>query len=93
MEEQVNELTEEVDIDFYQDKDEEAFLEAWEEKFGPITNEDIDSLYKKIALDIQKKVQDDEVNLGKKYVYQEVLVGYSDYSAVNNLFLFSQSKR
>ncbi|MEG0553267.1 MAG: hypothetical protein RR439_06155 [Carnobacterium sp.] len=89
----MNELTEEVDIDFYQDKDEEAFLEAWEEKFGPITNEDIDSLYKKIALDIQKKVQDDEVKLGKKYVYQEVLVGYSDYSAVNNLFLFSQSKR
>lgn len=93
MEEQVNELTEEVDIDFYQDKDEEAFLEAWEEKFGPITNEDIDSLYKKIASDIQEKVQAEEVKLGKKYVYQEVLVGYSDYSAVNNLFLFSQSKR
>jgi len=25
----VNELAEEVDIDFYQDKDESAFLEAW----------------------------------------------------------------
>lgn len=88
----MNELAEEVDIDFYQDKDELAFLEAWEEKFGPITNDEIEELYRKIASDIQKKVQTEQIKLGKKYVYQDVLVGYYDYSAANNLFLFSQSK-
>lgn len=89
----MDKLTEEVDIDFYQDNDEAAFLEAWEEKFGPITNEGIEELYQKIALDIQDKVQSEQVKLGKKYVYQEVLVGYCDYSTANNLFLFGQSKK
>ncbi|MGB3161604.1 MAG: hypothetical protein WBA84_10195 [Carnobacterium sp.] len=89
----MNELAEEVDIDFYQDKDETAFLEAWEEKFGPITNEEIDILYKKIALDIEEKFKTEQIKLGKKYVYQEVLVGYCDYNTANNLFLFGQSKK
>ncbi|WP_211249875.1 hypothetical protein [Carnobacterium funditum] len=89
----MNELAEEVDIDFYQDKDESAFLEAWEEKYGPITNDEIDELYQKIALDIREKVQTEQIKLGKKYMYQEVLVGYCDYSAGNNLFLFGQSKK
>lgn len=89
----VNELTEQVDIDFYQDKDEAAFLEAWEVKHGPIDDKDIDDLYQKIALDIQEKVQDKEVKLGESYRYQDVLVGYCDYSSFNNLFLFSQTKK
>ena len=88
----MNKLAKEVDIDFYQDKDEIAFLEAWEEKYGSITNDDIEELYQKIASDIQEKIQAEQIKLGKKYVYQDVLVGYYDYSAANNLFLFSQSK-
>ena len=86
-------LAEQVDIDFYQEKDEAAFLEAWEAAYGPILNEKIDELYKKIALDIHEKVQNETIKLGDSYRYKEVLVGYCDYSSFNQLYLFSQTKK
>nr|WP_236253499.1 hypothetical protein [Carnobacterium sp. CS13] len=86
-------LAEQVDIDFYQEKDEAAFLEAWEAAYGPISNEEIDELYKKIALDIHEKVQNETIKLGDSYRYKEVLVGYCDYNSFNQLYLFSQTKK
>ncbi|QQP69910.1 hypothetical protein JHE06_09935 [Carnobacterium sp. CS13] len=86
-------MAEQVDIDFYQEKDEAAFLEAWEAAYGPISNEEIDELYKKIALDIHEKVQNETIKLGDSYRYKEVLVGYCDYNSFNQLYLFSQTKK
>lgn len=82
-----------LDIDFYQDKDEEAFLNRWEAKYGPIEDEDLNSLYESIAQAIYQSVQEETHQLGDKYFYQEVVVGYSDYNAFNQLYLFSQSPK
>lgn len=82
-----------VDIDFYHDKDEEAFLEAWEIKHGELEDSAIDALYQEIAQDIHQQIKTEKHELGNKYVYQEVLVGYSDYNTFNNLYLFGRSKR
>lgn len=82
-----------VDIDFYQDKDEETFLNSWENKYGSIEDENIDALYQGIAQDIHQLIQKEEHELGDKYFYQEVFVGYSDYNAFNQLYLFSQSPK
>lgn len=82
-----------VDIDFYQDKDEVAFLDGWEAKQGSIEDDAIDSLYQEITLDIHQQVQEKQHELGDKYHYREVFVGYSDYNAFNQLYLFSQSPK
>lgn len=82
-----------LDIDFYQDKDEEAFLNRWEAKYGPIEDEALNSLYESIAQAIHQSVQEETHQLGDKYLYQEVVVGYSDYNAFNQLYLFSQSPK
>ena len=82
-----------LDIDFYQDKDEEAFLVAWEAKYGELDEAAIDALYQEIAQDTQQQLKAETHKLGNKYVYQEVFVGYSDYNTFNNLYLFGQSKR
>lgn len=89
----MKELAEQVEIDFYQEKDEAAFLEAWEAAYGPIADEEIDTLYKKIALDIHEKIQNETIKLGESYRYKEVFVGYCDYSSFNQLYLFSQTKK
>lgn len=81
-----------MDIDFYQDKDEDAFLDAWEEKYGELEESEIDALYQAIAEDIHQQVEAQEHKLGKKYVYKEVFVGYSDFNNFNQLYLFSQKK-
>ena len=86
-------MAEQVEIDFYLDSDEEAFLESWENKYGQLNDEQLEELYHAIAQDIESKHQSGEHQLGKKYVYQDIVVGYSDYSAFNNWFLFSSSKR
>lgn len=44
-----------VDIEFYKEQDEEAFLERWEAKFGEI--EDIDAFYQTIATTVQKEYE------------------------------------
>lgn len=82
-----------LDIDFYQDKDENIFLEAWEAKYGELEDSAIETLYQEIAQDIHQQINTEQHKLGKKYVYREVFVGYSDYNTFNNLYLFSQSKR
>ncbi|MCO6016843.1 MULTISPECIES: hypothetical protein [Carnobacterium] len=79
-----------VDIEFYKEQDEEAFLERWEAKFGEI--EDIDVFYQTIATTVQKEYEQNQVKLGNKYVYEGILVGYVDYNTYNNWFLFSSSK-
>lgn len=86
-------MTDHSDSDFYQSKDEAAFLDAWETKYGPLDNEsNLEKLYQEIALDIHEKIQNHEHKLGDKYYYQDVFVGYSDYSAFNKLYLFSRSE-
>ncbi|MBM6614649.1 hypothetical protein JTF06_07075 [Desemzia sp. RIT804] len=82
-----------LDIDFYQDKDEEAFLEAWETKYGELEDSAIDALYQEIAQNVHQQVNTENHKLGDKYFYQQVFVGYSDYNTFNNLYLFTQSKR
>jgi len=86
-------VAEQVEIDFYLDSDEEAFLESWENKYGQLDGEQIENLYQAMAQDIEEKYKSGEHKLGKKYVYQDIVVGYSDYSAFNNWFLFSSTKK
>ena len=81
-----------IEIDFYQDKDEDTFLDAWEKKYGELEESEIDALYQAIAEDIHQQVEAQEHKLGKKYVYKEVFVGYSDFNNFNQLYLFSQKK-
>lgn len=82
-----------IEIDFYHDKDEDAFLNQWEAKYGPLEDEALDELYLEIAKDIQQQIEEEKHKLGDKYMYQEVFVGYSDYNAFNQLYLFSQSPK
>ena len=81
-----------IEIDFYQDKDEDTFLDAWEKKYGELEESEIDALCQAIAEDIHQQVEAQEHKLGKKYVYKEVFVGYSDFNNFNQLYLFSQKK-
>ena len=48
-------MTEQAEIDFYLDKDEDTFLEAWENKYGELNDEQIEELYQEIAQDIELK--------------------------------------
>ena len=80
-----------VDIDFYHEKDEQAFLDKWEAEKGSI--EDIDLFYSELAEGVEEAYQAGTVKLGKKFVYQDVVVGYVDYNTFNNLFLFSLAKQ
>lgn len=86
-------MAEQAEIDFYLDSDEEAFLESWENKYGQLSEEQLEELYQDIAKDIESKYKTGEHQLGKLFSYKDVTVGYSDYSAFNNWFLFSASKR
>lgn len=70
-----------VDIDFYHEKDENAFLDKWEAEKGEIT--DIDQFYQEIALAAKTAYEAGTVNLGKKFVYQDVVVGYVDYNTLD----------
>lgn len=79
-----------VDIDFYHEKDEAAFLDKWEAEKGEIT--DLDEFYQKMAQALKAGYDAGTVILGKKYVYQDVVVGYVDYNTFNELFLFSSKK-
>lgn len=82
-----------VDMDFYHDKDEEAFLNQWEAKHGLLEDEALDALYLEIAQAIHQQIQEETHELGDRFVYQDVFVGYSDYNAFSQLYLFSQSPK
>ena len=86
-------MAEQTEIDFYLDKDEDAFLEAWETKYGELTDEQLEELYQEIAQDIEAKYKSGEHQLGEVFSYKGIDVGHSDYSTINNWFLFSYSKR
>jgi len=86
-------MADQAEIDFYLDKDEETFLESWENKYGELNDEQLEELYQEIAQDIELKYQSGEHQLGKLFSYKGIAVGYSDYSTFNNWFLFSSSKK
>lgn len=77
-------------IDFYTNKDEKAFLEAWQAKEGQVSEPDLDELYQRIAESIKNDLETGKHELGKPYYYQEVFLGLSDYNEFYDLYLFSQ---
>lgn len=81
----------EIDIEFYRGKDEEAFLTAWEEQYGSLTDEEIDQLYTDIAQTIDRQVKSGEHELGKVFEYKSIPVGKSDYNTFHGLYLFEQA--
>lgn len=85
-------MEETVDIDFYRERDEGAFLDSWESAHGEISDDELDELYAKIASDIHQKIQSGEHELGDLFVYEGVPVGESDYNEFHNLYLFKEPK-
>ncbi|MCC5890473.1 MAG: hypothetical protein JJU01_07875 [Alkalibacterium sp.] len=81
---------EELLIDFYRDKDEQAFLDAWEAAHGELSDEELDQLYADIAEDIKKAVEAGTHELGKPFIYKDVTVGKSDYNTFHAVYLFEQ---
>lgn len=79
---------EEVMIEFYKGKDEQMFLEAWQEKYGTLTDDEIDDLYADIADAIDAAVKSGEHELGQPYEYKSVLVGRSDFNTFHALYIF-----
>lgn len=79
-------------IDFYRGKDEEAFLSAWQEKHGQLTEDEIDDLYTEIADAVDQAVKDGTHEIGEPYVYKEVTVGKSDFNAFHSLYVFEEVK-
>lgn len=79
---------EEVMIEFYKGKDEQMFLEAWQEKYGTLTDDEIDDLYADIADAIDAAVKSGEHELGQPYEYKGVLVGRSDFNTFHALYIF-----
>lgn len=77
-------------IDFYRGRDEEQFLNKWQELNGKLTDEQIDDLYEAIADDIDKAVAEGTHKLGEVYHYHGVEVGRSDYNQAEKLYLFEQ---
>lgn len=77
-------------MEFYRGKDEQAFLEEWKKKHGSLSEEQIDDLYAQIADEVDRQVKAEEHELGKTFVYKEVIVGKSDYNAFYNLYIFEQ---
>ena len=47
----------EIDIEFYRGKDEEAFLTAWEEQYGSLTDEEIDTIETELLAEPQYQRQ------------------------------------
>lgn len=81
---------EDLSIDFYRDKDEQAFLDAWEASYGELSDEELDKLYAEIASDIKQAVEDGTHELGKPYVYKDITVGKSDFNTFHSVYLFEQ---
>lgn len=81
---------EELAIDFYRDKDEQAFLDAWEAAHGELSEEELDQLYAAIAEAVREAVQEGTHELGKPFVYKNVTVGKSDFNSFHSVYLFEQ---
>lgn len=79
---------EELYIDFYRGRDEEAFLVRYKNRVGSLTEEEIDELFSKIADQIDEDIKNGNHELGKDYHYQGVRVGRSDFNKNHNLYLF-----
>lgn len=77
------------EIDFYRDQDEEAFLDAYEEKYGEQTEEEWDVVYDDILVLIKKQLNEGTHTLGKPFYYRDVLVGQSDKNEGHGVYLFS----
>jgi len=77
-------------IEFYRGKEEQAFLDAWFNKYNELNEDEIDDLYEKIADAIQQDVKEGKHELGDVYEYQGVKVGKSDFNEFHNLYLFEQ---
>lgn len=83
---------EEVYIDFYREKDEQAFLDNWQAKYGKLTDDEIDTLYESIADAIDEAVKEETHELGTVFVYKDIAVGKSDFNSFNALYIFEQEK-
>lgn len=83
---------EEVMIEFYKGKDEQAFLDRWQKEHGTLSEEQIDELYADIADAIDEAVKKGEHELGETYIYQGVEVGRSDFNAFYSLYIFEATK-
>lgn len=90
--ERVFDTMSELYIDFYRGKDEDTFLAAWENKYGSLSDDDIDELYAEIADAIEKAVKEGTHEVGKPFVYKDVLVGKSDFNTSHSLYIFEQDK-
>ncbi|PRY83659.1 hypothetical protein [Alkalibacterium olivapovliticus] len=83
---------EEVFIDFYREKDEQAFLEAWQAKYGSMSDDEIDTVYESIADAIDEAVKDGSHELGSPFVFKDITVGKSDFNTFYSLYIFEQEK-
>lgn len=83
-------MQDELNIDFYRDRDEDTFLQAYETAYGELTEDQIDALYEDIARAISKEIDEGTHRLGKPFLYKDVLVGTSDFSQTHSLYLFTQ---
>lgn len=81
---------EELSIDFFRDKDEQAFIDAWESVHGEVTDAELDKLYVDIAVDIKQAVEEGTHELGTPYAYKDVTVGKSDFNTFHSIYLFEQ---
>ncbi|SFB98077.1 hypothetical protein SAMN04488102_10282 [Alkalibacterium subtropicum] len=83
---------EEVMIEFYKGKDEQDFLDRWQEEHDALSEDQIDELYADIADAIDEAVKKGEHELGESYTYKGVPVGRSDFNAFYSLYLFEATK-
>lgn len=83
-------IMDELFIEFYRGKEEQAFLDTWFDNYGKLSEKEIDDLYENIADAIDKDIKNNTHELGKEYVYQGVTVGKSDYNEFYNLYLFER---
>lgn len=80
------------DMEFYRGKDEDAFLGAWENKYGTLSEDEVDALYIKITEEIDRQVESGEHEIGDLFIYEGVKVGKSDYNQFHEMYLFEEEK-
>jgi len=83
---------EEVMIEFYKGKDEQAFLDRWQAEHGAQSDDQIDELYAAIADAVDEAVKKGEHELGDTFTYEGVEVGQSDFNAFYSLYLFEATE-
>jgi cystine transport system permease protein len=83
-------MAEELFIEFYRGKDEQAFLDGWKTKYGEPSEGEIDEIYAAVADEIHRQVKEGQHELGDTFEYKGVVVGKSDYNEFHYLYLFEQ---